>query len=300
MGLLLESSKRVVNTAAHVGAAGTQGKGLRIASNEQWMVKKFHDPAEAAKLEDKIRYLISRPLIPSFASHQYAWPVDLVIDTDTRSVVGYAMPVQENGVELANILQANFWLPAQFLARAAISFVRSLMDLHNAGYCRGDMPNAVVLPDASITEVDIDSLQVAHAGRTFRCGYAKPGYCPAELIGEDLSQIDMTVAHDLFGIAVIIWQLVRRNGLEHPFAAQYIGPPCPPDRRDDRIKQGIWAWSGDHADYAPPRNSPPLSTLPRGLRDCFIATFRDGHHAPSARTSLGTWLRELSDYERTL
>src|SRR5436305_1951244 len=96
--------------------------------------------------------------------------------------------------------------------------------LHSRDYVVGDVneSNILVADTALITVVDTDSFQVRDPdGKTvFHCPVAKPEFTPPELQGRQLHDVDRVPAHDRFGLAVLIFQLLMEG--THPFAGIYI------------------------------------------------------------------------------
>src|SRR5712691_4689158 len=81
---------------------------------------------------------------------------------------------------------------------------------------------------ALVTLVDTDSFQVCepHNGVVYRCPVGKPEFTPPELQGCPFAQVDRAPEHDLFGLAVLLFQLLMEG--THPFAGVYQGHGDPP------------------------------------------------------------------------
>ena len=77
--------------------------------------------------------------------------------------------------------------------------------------------NVVVHRDATTHLIDCDSFQIPGAGGALhRCTVGVAEYQPPEFQGKDLSRLDRLPQHDLFGLAVMIFQLLFVG--KHPFA----------------------------------------------------------------------------------
>ena len=66
-------------------------------------------------------------------------------------------------------------------------------------------------------------------GSYYRCPVGKPEFTPPELQGRLFAHLDRAPEHDLFGLAVLIFQLLMEG--THPFAGVFLGhggrpPPC--------------------------------------------------------------------------
>lgn len=64
--------------------------------------------------------------------------------------------------------------------------------------------------DATVRIIDCDSFQVRAGSQLFVCEVGVPLYTPPELQGAALGE--RTVVHDLFGLAVVIFQLLFVGG----------------------------------------------------------------------------------------
>ena len=82
--------------------------------------------------------------------------------------------------------------------------------------------------DALVTLMDTDSFQVRDPqnGVIYRCHVGTPEYTPSELQGRDFASVDRAPEHDLFGLAVLIFQLLMEG--THPFAGTFQGRGEPP------------------------------------------------------------------------
>lgn len=285
----LENSGYEISPSHPIGSGG-MGTNYLHETNDGMVGKQMFDDFPEAK----IRYLISRPLVPSQSGYSFAWPVDIGVDTSTGEAVMYFMPKAEDALDFTSLLAAADWLPTKFKYRVLLNMVRALRDLEQAEYHRGDMPNNMVRIDGWVTEIDLDSLQVSHPGNEFLCGVAKPDWLAPELVepflANELSKISTTVAHDAWSIAVSIWILLRGD---HPFDCRYTGAGTRP-KRLERIERGCWAYSTAHPDFQPRRGAPPLADLDSELAFLFRQTFETGHGKPSARPAVAAWEAALA------
>ena len=100
--------------------------------------------------------------------------------------------------------------------------------LHASGYIVGDVnhTNILAAPDGGIFLIDIDSIQVADPETLgkFRCTVGKDDFTPPRLVGKRFADVDRVVQDDLFGLAVITFQIVM-DGV-HPYdSIDESGPP---------------------------------------------------------------------------
>ncbi len=190
-------------------------------------------------------------------------------------------------------LQAFPKAPYRFLVAVAANLARALAEFHNEDLVVGDIngKNILVRPNATVRFIDIDSIQVG-SGRRFLCPVGVPEYTPPELQGRTLSETRRTQHSDLFGLAVIIFQLLAIG--RHPFD----GPV--PDRVT-AIKRHI------HGFRHIPFVKRPLSLVGLDHRQIFdetlIALFRRSFQRRSryvGRPSATEWTSALNAYATQL
>jgi DNA-binding helix-hairpin-helix protein with protein kinase domain len=151
-----------------------------------------------------------------------AWPLALVFE-GVRPV-GFTMPLlgsQHALHELIGPKRRQTLFPDahwNFLIHTGINLARSFEILHARGIVVGDVnsSNVVVNRDATTRLIDCDSFQIRAQNAVFRCNVGVAEYQPPELQGKDLARIDRLPQHDLFGLAVVIFQLLFVG--KHPFS----------------------------------------------------------------------------------
>jgi DNA-binding helix-hairpin-helix protein with protein kinase domain len=162
----------------------------------------------------------------------------------------------------------------RFLIRTASNFAVAVDTLHRAGIVIGDINqgNVFVSEDAIVRLIDCDSFQIHSGTSIYRCPVGVPHFTPPELQSENLSSVDRTVNHDLFGVAVMIFHLVM--GGRHPFSGRYHGDKDFP--LEERIKQHHFAFGRQRQYYgiAPPPFTPLLNDLPTDIQDLFENAFQ--------------------------
>src|SRR5439155_19445245 len=99
-----------------------------------------------------------------------------------------------------------------YLLHTARNLAVAMRALHQRGYVIGDLneSNILVSDTALVTLIDTDSFQVRdpQSGSVYRCPVGKPEYTPPELQGRSFADCNRQVEHDLFGLAVLIYQLL--------------------------------------------------------------------------------------------
>jgi DNA-binding helix-hairpin-helix protein with protein kinase domain len=173
-------------------------------------------PLQIAKLEAMVR--ASDETLRSVA----AWPIATL--RKGAQPVGFTMPLLAAHSPLHDLIGPKrrqdlfphaHW---KFLIHTAINLARSFEVLHARSVIVGDVnsSNIYVHRDSMTHLIDCDSFQISYNGSVLRCNVGVAEYQPPELQGRDLSRIDRLPQHDLFGLAVMIFQLLFVG--KHPFA----------------------------------------------------------------------------------
>jgi len=274
------------------------------------VAKLLLDPADPAHLVRRLDALVRRAKSPRTARllagtpPRVAWPVQTVRALSSAgqvtSVHGFLMPDLRRWFRPLGLPQPG--PPACGLAAAtwetslvrAGSLARLVADLHAAGYVVGDLKpgNLWVDDHGNVAASDVDSLQFSDGSGTFPCLSRTPDYTAPECTADAAALPDP--AGDNFVLAVVIYQLLMAG--MHPFA----GIPADGTRYmsiDDNIAHARARVVRRDA-VRPMPGSPPLSALPRRLRDLFTACFRDtGITGRTARPGPLDWAAAL-DAER--
>ena len=168
-----------------------------------------------------------------------AWPT-VALSDGRGTTVGFLMPKAplDRYHELVNYcvpkrrhaLEASRGLPFSRTDRLTIAYNMALLiaHLHQSGYVVGDInsTNILAAPDGSIFLIDVDSIQVAdpETAVTLRCTVGKDDFTPPRLVGKRFAEVDRVVQDDLFGLSVLLFQLLM-DGL-HPYdSIDESGPP---------------------------------------------------------------------------
>ena len=138
--------------------------------------------------------------------------------------------------------------------------------------------------------IDCDSFQIPHRNQFFRCPVGTPHFTPPELQSVKLVDVDRTVDHDAFGLAILIFHLLFVG--RHPFAGRYNGAG------DMTIEKAIaerrFAFSHSRAETLmdPPPASLRIEDLPHTVGDLFERAFRAQGDTPT-RPKPAEWIGEL-------
>lgn len=281
-----------------------------VPSHSNLVAKVYHKPTvdHAYKLQAMLANPPENPTA-SLGHISIAWPMDLLRAVDgSDRIIGFLMPRIRGMrpiIDFYNPRTRRQHCPLfnyQYLLRTARNLAAAFAALHNSGYCIGDVneSNILVSDTALVTLVDTDSFQVidpdSHA--VYRCPVGKPEFTPPELQNKIFSQYDREITHDLFGLGVIIFQLLMEG--THPFSGIYQGSGEPP-AYESRIAAGHFTYSKKrHVPYQPTPIAPAWEILHPALQELFWRCFEDGHQNPHLRPSAQTWLSAIAEAEDSL
>ena len=235
-----------------------------------------------------------------------AWTIDLLLNVNSQEIVGFLMGKAANMRPIHS-----FYTPKNrrqhlpgfnylYLHRTARNLASAISALHKSDYVVGDVneSNILVAETALITLVDTDSFQVRDSqnGKIYRCPVGKAEFTPPELQGKNFRDIDRNLSHDLFGLGVLIFQLLMEG--THPFEGVFQGKGEPP-AKEKRISSGHFPYS-KHAPYIPKPFAPSFNTLSPSLQKLFTQCFVDGHQNPAARPDAQTWVKTIEEAEQDL
>ncbi len=274
------------------------------------VAKIYHQPSleQARKLEVMLTHPPENPTA-NLGHISIAWPTELLRSSDgSGSVVGFLMPRirgMRPSIDFYNPRTRRQYCPLfnyQYLLRSARNLAAAFAALHASGYCLGDVneSNILVSDTALVTVVDTDSFQVSDPNNNvvYRCPVGKPEFTPPELQNKTFAQCDRVVAHDLFGLAVLIFQLLMEGA--HPFSGIFQGAGEPPTY-EGRIAQGHFTYSQRRrVPYIPTPISPPWEILHPSLQELLVRCFEDGHNNPQLRPTAQNWLSALAETENSL
>ena len=107
------------------------------------------------------------------------------------------------------------------LTTIALNVALLFAHLHRSGYVIGDVNHSNILAaaDGRVFLIDVDSIQTADpdTGEVYRCTVGKDDFTPPRLVGRRFDEVDRVVEDDLFGLAVLTFQILM-DGC-HPYDA---------------------------------------------------------------------------------
>ena len=299
----------ILNLSVSVGHGG-EACIYAVPSDENLVAKVYHKPT--VSYAQKLRAMLANPPVnptDNLGHISIAWPQELLQAADgSGKVVGFVMPrirgmrpimdFYNPGIRRQHCPLFNY----QYLLRTARNLAAAFSALHASRYCVGDVneSNILVSDTALVTLVDTDSFQVTEPLQNvvYRCSVGKPEYTPPELQNKTFADYDREIHHDLFGLAVLIFQLLMEG--THPFSGIFQGAIDPPTYQG-RILSGHFTYSQKkQVPYLPTPISPSWDLLHPSLRDLFVRCFEDGHDQPLLRPNAQTWLSALTAVEESL
>lgn len=298
-----------MTTGEKIGEGG-EAAVYAVSEHPQLALKHYHkiDPERAQKLRAMIAYPPRDPALESkFAHISIAWPVGIAYEgTQQRHALGFVMPLVTGMVRLHEVTylkpraKVRPGFTYQHLLRVAQNLAHAVHSIHKAGHVIGDLndANVLVTGNAMITLVDTDSFQILDqsAGRTYRSPVGREEFTAPELHGRDFKLVTRDRRHDSFGLAVLVYQLLRDG--QHPFAIH--GASEELRTPGALIKAGAFPFAPRQTLYLPPRYALPFEVLDPALASAFVHAFAEGHANPEARPSAKDWLQVLTEAERRL
>ncbi|MTJ13027.1 tetratricopeptide repeat protein [Anabaena sp. UHCC 0187] len=299
----------ILNLSVSVGHGG-EACIYAVPSDENLVAKIYHK--QTISSAQKLQAMLANPPINPTANLGHtsiAWPQELLEAVDgSGKIVGFVMPrirgmrpimdFYNPGIRRQHCPLFNY----QYLLRTARNLAAAFVALHASRYCIGDVneSNILVSDTALVTLVDTDSFQVTEPLQNvvYRCSVGKPEYTPPELQNKTFADYDRESYHDLFGLAVLIFQLLMEG--THPFSGIFQGGIEPPPY-EGRILAGHFTYSQKKpVPYLPTPISPAWDLLHPSLQDLFVRCFEDGHCHPQVRPTAQTWLSALTAVEESL
>ncbi len=276
-------------------ASGGEGRIYEVQGAPDKVLKVYHAPCDQAKQAKLIAMVKMRSAGLDAVA---AWPLDLVWDQRGRCI-GFIMPnVSGEGVidrlsHPAERRQAFPEVDYLFISTVATNLMAAASTLHASGVVIGDVneSNIIVRKDGTVVFIDADSFQVSFGGSTFHCEVGKDLFTAPELQGRGFKGLTRTWNHDVFGLSVLVFQLLLHG--RHPYHGRAV------DGRDrqtsEAIRDGAYAYSRRGVRLAqPPPGALPIEAFGE-LEDLFERSFRS-----SGRPSARDWMGGLHRFGRSL
>lgn len=283
-------------TLSKLVGRGGEGDVFAVAERPGHLAKIYRKTVDAT-LAAKIDHLASRR-VPALKAVS-AWP-DEPIAHPRGGIVGFLMPAVTDAKPLHELMSPKLrrteFPSASFnlLVEVALSIAKAIDTFHAEDLVVGDIngKNILVRQSGSVCFIDIDSIQVGD-GRQFPCTVGMPEYTPPELQGVSLADHRRSKDSDLFGLPVIVFQLLAMG--RHPFDGSRL-------QRTTAIRRHISAFA-----WARPFRTRPLAQL--GMRSEHIIDDRMAEMFAEAfavkarftgRPTARAWVDALADYQTHL
>lgn len=292
---IVDSHGRSILLGERVGKGG-EGSVYEIEGDEARVAKLYHQRPMPPDMIEKLRAMIAcdSPELETIS----AWPQSLIHDPRSREVLGIVMPKVVDSRHLHELYgtanRRRHFPEARWhhLVLAARNVAAAFESLHSAGVIIGDVNQGNLLVDQNmcVRFIDCDSFQIESGGKLFPCPVGTPHFTPPELQSQKLRDVQRTVNHDGFGLAIMIFHLLFVG--RHPFAGRYRGPG--EMTIEHAIAEHRFAFSRHHevTQLEPPPASLLLEDLPRGLAELFEQAFQSPE-SEQDRPAPRVWVEQL-------
>ena len=254
--------------------------------------------------QDKIRAAIrlNSPEISSVA----AWPISAVAAQQSGQISGFVMP-RVSGFREVHELSAPAHRKSsfpkadwRFLIATALNLSIAVQRLHARGVVIGDVnqKNIMVNHQALVRLVDCDSYQISDGGKVYRCRVGVGEFTPPELQSSKFEDVNRLANHDLFGLAVTIFQLLMMG--RHPFAGRFFGNGDMPIPKAISEYRFAFSANGQQFQMSPPPHSLLLSDLGGPVSALFEKAFSKSASAQGNRPRADDWISALDILGRSL
>ncbi|CAK0749732.1 putative Protein kinase YegI [Gammaproteobacteria bacterium] len=205
---------------------GGEGDVYEVIHSQKWVAKIYHKSVSAEK-EEKLHKMVilATPVLLELT----AWPLDILRDRVSGNLVGFLMPRIDDFKPIHLLYgpksrQHEFpdaeW-PFLLQVSANISYAFSIV--HEQGHVIGDVNhgNLLVNDQGMVKFIDCDSFQICEKNCYFLCEVGVSTHTPPELQCVNFRTARRTHNHDVFGLAVILFQMLAMG--RHPFSGNYTG-----------------------------------------------------------------------------
>ncbi len=278
---------------------GRGGEGeVYLVEGDSSTAVKIYTGSSNPEREAKVKAMVQNGLAKK--STLVAFPKE-ILKTKSGDFAGFAMTVINGHRALHEVYgtksrkmhypKADF----RFLIRAATNVARAVAQVHQSPCVIGDINHSGILvsEDATVAIIDADSFQLEDAGHRYSCLVGVPEFTPPELQGKNLKGVVRTKAHDHFGLAVAIFQMLFMG--RHPYSGRNVGADLP---LEDMIAGNIFPYSRIRKTNAsPPAHTANLADMPNDVADAFERAFGLD---PSQRPTAAEWVNVLKNMEGNL
>lgn len=296
MNGLIDATGQPFQIGKELGRGG-EGSVFAVSGNDQWVAKIYHQRPLAADHTTKLQAMVA--LSSNDLSSISAWPRSLVYEGSRDRPCGILMPRVSKGRhlhELYGTLSRKQHFPNtawHHMVLAARNTAAAFHTVQSTGVVIGDVNqgNLMVDADMRVQLIDCDSFQIRSGEQLFHCPVGTPHFTPPELQSQLLREVDRSVNHDGFGLAILLFHLLFMG--RHPFAGRFLGTG------DMTIEKAIaerrFAFSKHRSETLvdPPPASLLLEDLPPSTGELFERAFRSDASNGQLRPTPEEWVRDL-------
>ena len=283
-------------------ARGGQGVVRKLRSVNSHLVKIWHSPPSQA---DRRRSEALRQLAGSL-SDVAALPVSLAFsDAAKTRHCGVFIPLAEGWdiFEIYNTGSRRGLLPGatfELLVKTARQTAQTFAKVHAHGLVIGDVneKNLKVMPGHGVRLIDTDSFQVYDGERLHTSDVGTLLWTPPELQGMNLTGVERTANHDLFGLAQLIFLLLFSG--RHPFAGVPVGDIDLQPHDAIRLHAFAYAPAKLGLPLSPPKAAPSFAMLSPAIQQAFLDAFMPSSRQEGKRPSAQIWADLLIVLEHNL
>ncbi len=184
----LHASGEIISLGPPIGHGGEAD--ICVVQRRSDLLAKIYKSPQP-DVDDKLTAMIDTPPTCLSLGGGYAeliWPLDIIRDADAGyACVGCTMGYVRNRLSLEIISNPATCPPEIDIAcklRIAANVAWMVSKLHDSNIVVGDLHPGNILANAAgcVSFIDTDSYQFSCQGRVYRCGFAKYGYVPHELL----------------------------------------------------------------------------------------------------------------------
>jgi len=199
-----------------------------LPNGDPLYLKVYHPKIFSDRYRDKVlamtspdRLQAARPML-DFSSH----PLSAAY-APSGKMIGFIMRGFEQGQPISAIFNKKELVrrhprPSNIIALTVATHLAALVyRVHQAGYIIGDMNpnNFLVNTKLEVFALDVDSYQMKHDGKLFRCAGKVENWIHPDLHGQDFTKVELQSEHDYYALSKIIFHLLMFG--HDPFFAVY-------------------------------------------------------------------------------
>ncbi|MCA9217024.1 MAG: hypothetical protein KDB27_28340 [Planctomycetales bacterium] len=294
-----------------------EGAIYRLIGNHSFIAKIYHKPS--AERTEKVQELLAMRPCRKLGQHRdVAWPSDILLDP-SGVAVGHTMPWLGDAKPLSVLLNAHSRIDEfptvtfKNLVSVAANLATLVDEIHATKrivLCDFNADNVLVKNNSSLVSlIDLDGAQITAAdGTIYPCRVITDDYGAPEQRNVNLADIEQLPSADLFGLAVMLHQLMLACS---PYDGKWMGSGLPP-HMGQRIESNLLArpycdsaprfrfWKRSQDYIVEPHYAVPTDLLSDMINSLLGRSFWDGHEKPEVRPTAREWADALNQFRSNL